>query len=232
MALLAPQFRVLAPDLYGAGQSPQWPSAQVITLRDEVALIEPVLTSADTPLALVGHSYGAAVALLAALTHPGRVRAMALYEPTLFALLDAETPPPNEADGIRSAVADACLALDAGNPDGAAERFIDYWMGPGSWAHTPPPRKPSIAASVTNVRRWAHALLTEPTPLDAFRALHIPVLYMVGTCSTPSARGVARLLVTALPHVELVEFADLGHMGPVTHPDAVNHVIAQFLARA
>jgi hypothetical protein len=53
---------------------------------------------------------------------------MVLYEPIMFALLDAETPPPNEADGIRSAVADACLALDAGNPDGAAERFIDYWM--------------------------------------------------------------------------------------------------------
>lgn len=30
-----------------------------------------------------------------ALANPGRVRAMALYEPTLFALLDAETPPPN-----------------------------------------------------------------------------------------------------------------------------------------
>ena len=182
MELLTPTFRVLAPDLYGAGKSPQWPSAQGIHLRDEVALIEPVLRSAGASLALVGHSYGAAVALLAALAHPGRIRAMALYEPTLFALLDAESPPPNEADGIRNAVADASLALDAGNPDSAAERFIDYWMGPGSWEHTPTQRKPSIAASVTNVRRWAHALFTEPTPLDAFRALHIPVLYMVGTC--------------------------------------------------
>ena len=54
---------------------------------------------------------------------------MALYEPTLFALLDAETPAPNEAEGIRNAVADASAALDAGNPDAAAERFIDYWMG-------------------------------------------------------------------------------------------------------
>jgi pimeloyl-ACP methyl ester carboxylesterase len=46
-----------------------------------------VLEAFDT---LVGHSYGAAVALIAALATPGRVRAMALYEPTLFALLDAE----------------------------------------------------------------------------------------------------------------------------------------------
>ena len=231
MELLAPRFRVLAPDSYDSGKSPHWPSARVIHLRDEVALIEPVLTSAGSPLTLVGHSYGAAVALIAALANPGRVRAMALYEPTLFALLDAEKPAPNEADGIRNAVVDAGLALDAGNQDAAAERFIDYWMGTGTWKRMPEERKAPIAASVTNVRRWAHALFTEPTPLPAFRALDVPVLYMVGGRSTPSARGVARLLSAALPRVEFVEFENLGHMGPVTHPDPVNAAIKQFLER-
>jgi pimeloyl-ACP methyl ester carboxylesterase len=133
MDLLAPKFRVLAPDSYDSGKSPQWPSDRVIRLRDEVALIEPVLARAGSPLALVGHSYGAAVALIAALANPSRVRAMALYEPTLFALLDAETPAPNEAEGIRNAVAAAGVALDEGNQDAAAERFIDYWMGTGTW---------------------------------------------------------------------------------------------------
>jgi pimeloyl-ACP methyl ester carboxylesterase len=231
MDLLAPKFHVLAPDSYGSGKSPQWPTDRVLGLRDEVALIEPVLTRAGSPLALVGHSYGAAVALIAALANPGRVRAMALYEPTLFALLDAEAPPPNEAEGIRNVVADASDALDAGNQDAAAERFIDYWMGSESWEQTPEQRKQQIAASVTNVRRWAHALFTESTPLTAFRSLNIPVLYMVGKCSRPSALGVARLLTTALPRVEVVEFEDLGHMGPVTHPEQVNAVIARFLER-
>src|SRR5262249_22023088 len=101
MDLLAPRFRVFAPDSYDAGKSPDWPSDRVIRLRDEVELVEPVLPRAGSPLALVGHSYGAAVALIAALADPGRVRAMALYEPTLFALLDAEAPAPNEAEGIR-----------------------------------------------------------------------------------------------------------------------------------
>ena len=232
MDVLAPRFHVLAPDSYGSGKSPDWPSDRVIRLRDEVALIEPVLARAGSPLALVGHSYGAAVALIAALANPGRVRAMALYEPTLFALLDAETPPPNEAEGIRSAVAEASVALDAGNLDAAAECFIDYWMGSGTWEQTPQQRKQPIAASVTNVRRWAHALFTEPTPLEAFRSLTVPVLYMVGKRSTRSARGVARLLTAALPRVELVEFADLGHMGPITHPGPVNDAIARFLERA
>jgi len=171
--LLALKFRVFAPDSYDSGESPQWPSDRVILLRDEVALIEPVIRRAGPRLALVGHSYGATVALIAALAHPRRVRAMALYEPTLFALLDAEMPAPNAADGIRDVVADAVVALDSGNQDAAAERFIDYWTGTGSWKQTPEQRKPSIAASVRNVRRWGYALFTEPTPLAAFRSLDV-----------------------------------------------------------
>jgi hypothetical protein len=160
MDLLSPKFRVLAPDSYGAGKSPEWPSDRVIRLCDEAALIEPVLQRAGLP---------------------------------------------------------GC--------------FIDYWMGPGAWKHTPEQRKAPIAASVRNVRRWAHALFTEPTPLEAFHSLDIPVLYMVGKRSTASARGVARLLAAALPRVELVEFQDLGHMGPITHAEVVNRAIEGFLSR-
>ncbi len=228
---LAPSFHLFAPDSYDAGQSPAWPSDRFISLHDEVALIAPVLARAGSPCLLVGHSYGAAIALLAALASPvrGRISALALYEPTLFSLLDAESPPPNEADGIRQAVARSSGALDAAEPDAAARHFIDYWMGEGAWARAPEPRKPSIAASVVNVRRWAHALTTEPTPLVAFRALTVPVLYLTGKRSTRSAHGVARLLTGALPQVEVVAFEQLGHMGPITHPELVNPVIERFL---
>jgi pimeloyl-ACP methyl ester carboxylesterase len=229
--LLAPARHVMAPDLYDSGKSPAWPSDRIIGLRDEVALIEPVLERAGAPLVLVGHSYGAAVALIAALAHPDRVRALALYEPTLFALIDAQAPAPNDADGIRDAVARSSAALDAGDQDAAAGHFIDYWMGPGAWRQTPEQRRPAIAASVANVRRWAHALLTEATPLEAFRALRVPVLYMTGKRSTASAHGVARLLTGVLPQVQVVEFENLGHMGPVTDPDPVNEAIARFLER-
>ena len=209
--LLAPEFRVVTPD---SAQNRE-------RLAEEVALLEPAF-------ALVGHSYGAAVALIAALTYPDRIRALALYEPTLFSLLETEKT--TEADGIRQVVADAGAALDAGNPDAAAERFIDYWMGAGAWQRTQA-RRPAIAASVTNVRRWAQALFNEPTPLSAFRSLEIPVLYMIGKRTTAAARGVARLLTAALPRVEVVELADAGHMGPLTHTDQVNATIRQFLRR-
>jgi pimeloyl-ACP methyl ester carboxylesterase len=229
--MLAPKFHVLAADSYGAGKSPPWPADRQLVLRDEVALLEPVFAAAGNPFALVGHSYGAAIALIAAVSQPGRVHALALYEPTLFSLVDAESPPPNDADGIKNAVIAAAAYLDAGDPDRAAEQFIDFWMGKGAWAATPAPRKPPIAASVANITGWAHALMKEPTPLAAFRALNIPVLYMTGSDSPASSRGVARILTRALPQVEVVEFKGLGHMAPVTHPEPINAAIARFLER-
>ncbi len=229
LATLAPRYHVLAPDSLGAGRSPAWPADRRVALRDEVTLLEPVFARAGAPHVLVAHSYGAAIALVAALTHPGRVRALAVYEPTLFALLDAEAPPPNDADGIRHTVAAAIAALTAGDGAGAAERFVDYWGGAGTWAATPEARRGAIAAAVRNVAGWADALLGEPTPLAAFAELRVPVLYMRGAESPASSRGVGRLLTRVLPQVEVVEFAGLGHMGPITHPERVNAAIERFL---
>jgi pimeloyl-ACP methyl ester carboxylesterase len=230
--LLSPKHRVIAPDSYGSGKSPDWPSATEISLRDEVQFIAPLLQQAGDRFSLVGHSYGGAVALLAALQDPGRIRSLALYEPTLFAIVDAQAPPPNGVDGIRDAVNAAAASLDAGDTDSAAMHFIDFWMGSGSWAATPPAKKPAIAQSIVNVRRWAHALLSEPTPLKRFAQLDVPVLYMLGGKSPESAHAVARLLIPVLPNVRVVEFPGLGHMAPVTHPDVVNAEIDKFLSEA
>jgi pimeloyl-ACP methyl ester carboxylesterase len=231
MERLASSYRVLTPDSYGAGRSPSWPTGRTLGLKDEVALLDPVFSRAGTPFALVGHSYGGAVALIAALAQPHRLRALVLYEPTLFALLDAESPAPNEADGIRETAAKACAALEAGNPAGAAECFIDFWMGTGAWAHTPEARQAAITSSIGNVRGWASALFGEPTPLDAFAALEVPILLMTGKSSPAASLGVARLLAGVLPSVEVVDFEGLGHMAPITHPELVNEAIYRFLER-
>lgn len=229
MEMLAPKFHVFAVDSYDAGKSPSWKGERTATLSDEVALLEPVLAKAGDPFSLVGHSYGGAIALLAALKHRKRVHALALYEPTLFALIEAESPPPNDADGICAAVARSVAALDAGDADAAARHFIDYWMGKGSFAGMPEPRRGPIAASIRNIRSWSRALLREPTPLAAFAALDVPVLYMTGKNSPASSRGVARILARVLPRVDLVELDGVGHMAPVTHPDVVNGRIVRFL---
>ena len=231
METLSPKFRVLAADSYGAGKSPPWPADRTIWLRDEAALLEPVFKRAGERFSIVGHSYGAGIALIAALAHPERVRALVLYEPTLFSLVDAQSPRPNDVDGIREVAERGVEAIRAGDPAAAARGFIDFWMGGRVWDKMPPDRQAPIIASCLNMGGWANALLREPTPLEAFSRIDVPVLYMVGTRSPLSSRAVARVLTKVLPRVEVAELDGLGHMGPVTHPERVNEVIARFLER-
>lgn len=94
----------------------------------------------------------------------------------------------------------------------------------------PPARQVPIAEAMTPVAGWARALFGEPTTLEAFKTLQVPVLYMLGARSPASSREVGHLLTGALPDVRKVEFAELGHMGPVTHPEVVNAAIADFIA--
>lgn len=222
MDLLAPKFHVIAADSYGAGKSPPRPPNTM--LRDEVALLEPIFARAGDPFALVGHSYGGAVALVAAATYPERIRALALYEPTLFALVERQTP--RDVDGIRNTVVNA---VQAGDKLAAARIFIDFWMESGAFDRMPERNREAIAAAGQDVDEWRKALFGEPTPREAFAKLEMPVLLLVGKRSPLSSRSVAQLLARTLPRVEVVELEDCGHMAPVTHPERVNGAIARFL---
>ena len=227
--MLAPSYSVFAPDSYGAGKSPDWHSAREITLQDEVKLIASVLAAAGNGYCLVGHSYGGAVGLIAAMANPDRVKAMAIFEPTLFSLVDAQNNSSAGTVGIKNAVDASAKAIDVGDTDAAARHFIDYWMGSGSWDSMPSQRKPAIAESMINIRRWGHALLTDQTPASAFTRLDFPILYMLGESSPHSAHTVAEVLIPQLPKVEVAKFTGIGHMGPITHPDLINAEIVRFL---
>ena len=89
----------------------------------------------------------------------------------------------------------------------------------------------AIAEAGRNIQRWKDALFDEPTPLAAFAELDVPVLLITGTGSPLSSRAVVQRLRRVLPNAELAELPGLGHMAPVTTPDAVNPVICQFLER-
>jgi len=156
---------------------------------------------------------------------------MALYEPTLFALVERESRSPNDVDGIRNCVATSVAALETGDATGAARCFIDFWMGAGSFDRMPERVQAATADSVKNIQGWKEALFDEPTPLEAFAALDVPVLLMVGNRSPLSSRAVTRRLARVLPKVEVVELEGLGHMGPVTHPEQVNDAISRYLER-
>ncbi len=229
---LSNRYRVLAVDGYGAGKSPPWPTDRSLRLADEVALLDPVLHLAGERFHIVGHSYGGAVALKLATLHPDRVRSIAVYEPTLFHLVVAGGDPlRSPAHGIWSAATDAAQCVERGDNPAAAQRFIDFWMGEGSWAAMPAARQAAVAASVQNVKGWRDALMQETFPAAALAALDIPVLLLCGDASPESSQSVARVLQTTLPRVTFVPQHGLGHMGPITHAELANPQIADFLDR-
>jgi pimeloyl-ACP methyl ester carboxylesterase len=143
--------------------------------------------------------------------------------------VEAQGPPPNGVDAIREVGRRAGAAAAAGDVDTAARIFIDFWTGPGTWAATPAGRRPAVTRAVANVAGWWRALAGDPTPLAAFAALDTPVLYLTGGRSPEPAQAVARVLAPALRHMQVVRFEDLGHMGPITHPELVNAEIGRFL---
>ena len=231
MEQLASRFEVIAVDGYGAGKSPDFTQPRDMQLADEVDLARPLLDSPAGRVFLVGHSYGAAVALKAALMHPDRVAGLALYEPTVFSLVMASSQPAR-VKGISDAVAKAEAWLADGDAGNAAKAFIDFWMGDGAWAQTPADRQPAIEQSIKHVGRWAHALMTEPATLEEFAAhVTMPVWYMTGDASPDSSLAVADLLAPALPQARHLRFPALGHMAPITHPNLVNAAIEEFLVR-
>lgn len=225
MDRLAGRFRVIAADLYGYGRSPAWPGERPMWLDDQVELLAPLFERAGERFHLVAHSYGGAIALKAALKYGARVSSLVLYEPVLFALLMRAAP----ASAAAREIIGTRDGMMASEPAAAAERFIDYWMGAGTWAATPDARRPALVQAVQAVRPEWHSAFNEPTPLDAFGAIDSPVLLMTGTASTQAARAVVRLLSNTLRRVRLEEVVDAGHMAPVTEPQRINPFIERFL---
>lgn len=226
-ARLAPRFEVIAADLYGHGGREPWQGRKPFSMSEEAAGIEALVPG---PVHLVGHSYGAAVALQIARRDPARVRSLALYEPTLWgtlAALCAGEPATLEIEAVRD---DTVRLLAAGAAQAAAERFIDYWAGAGAWAATPAERRPRVLETMRALADAWSAAFSEPWTPAELRALDVPCLLMTGQRSTAAARRALRLLHETLPRARRIELEGLGHLGPITHPERVDEAVEAFLS--
>jgi pimeloyl-ACP methyl ester carboxylesterase len=231
MESLSDRYRVLAPDLYGYGKSPAWPGDRELQLEDEIGLFSNALPPMQR-VHLIGHSYGGLIALRYALANPARIASLIVYEPVGFFLLEGRRGFENARREIETIREETSRLVDAGDAEGSAQRFVDYWVGPAAWSQTPDTARMALANGMRKVRfEWARGF-DGSFPSRDLSTLPMPTLMLTGSGSTAAARGVVRVLRELLPgHAEVVELDGLGHMGPITHPEAVNTAVAAFLDR-
>ena len=228
--MLRRDFRVLAVEFHGHGLRPDWPHKRRMSLDDDAALAVPLLELVGGAH-VVGHSYGAAVALKLVCAFPNLVHSVVAYEPVLFRMLAEDTLHPEHLQVVRRVANAMRERVEAGNNAQAAKLFVDFWSGGGTWNAMPAKQQQGVELRMPSVIRHFDALFDEPFfARDELAHMAMPMLFLSGSRTTPAARRIAQLLRMALPLAEHEELPGMGHMGPITHAHHVNERIRQFLS--
>ncbi len=118
---------VICPDLpgYGGARAAMVPVAAMMDA--EAAIIQQQISEIGQPVHLVGHSYGAAVALKLAMRAPSALASLTIIEPAMFHLLDQGSAGDRKLYRQITAVAGmVSSAIAEGSPGAGMERFVDF----------------------------------------------------------------------------------------------------------
>jgi pimeloyl-ACP methyl ester carboxylesterase len=172
-------------------------------------------------VSVFGHSSGAVWVLGGAARAAAACRALALYEPAL----------PVARPVMRDeAYSRYCSAV-------AEDRLTDaFWIATDDVieptdeerALFATPGVAELAAPVLPLGVREIAELNRPTDTDAFATLTMPVLLLEGTRSGDHFKDAVRSVSEGLDHARVVEIEGVGHLGPVTHPEAVADELIAF----
>lgn len=224
---------VLTPDLPGYGTATNALPEGAPSLDGDGAILDRIAEEAGQPLHLVGHSFGAAIALAFALRAPRAVASLVLIEPALFHLLRADLSDCRalfrEISGIERAIRDAILT---GDPAAGMARFVDYWNGDGAWDSMKPSLQAALAAQCGSVRRNFQAGMAESWHPYLCRRLTCPVTMISMEKSRGPAIRATEIVAEAIPQARHIRVPDAGHMAPVTHKGEINALIAAAIASA
>jgi pimeloyl-ACP methyl ester carboxylesterase len=221
------RYRLLGLDLLGYGETPMPTETDDFHYDHEVDLVERLMDRVQTPVHLVGHSYGGSIALKTALRYPNRVRSIYAHEPVLLALLKSEglLAEWNEISGV---TAKATEHTRRGRGDLGAEGFIDYWSGPGAWQKLPADRRDPITRMMPKLVLDFAAISRDADPLPVYGNLAMPIQLTAGDSGAQTGRRVAELIERVQAgSLQIVEGA--GHMAPLTDADRINAIIARHL---
>ena len=238
LAALAPDHRVLAPDLPGFGDSdkpirayhPAFYARWLVAFLDRVGIERAVL---------VGNSMGGRIAIEAGLRFPARVDRLVLYSPSLafkrfreatplVRLLGAElaampmmVPRPLVLASIRMMFARPERLRDAWY-DAAADEFLRVFATPrGRMAFFSAARQIYLEDADGERGFW-----------QRLPALARPALFIWGDADQLVPVGFARHVQAVLPGVRSIVFDDSGHVPQFEHPDRTHRVVRDFLGHA
>lgn len=212
-------------DFPGHGRSPDW-----IAPGDGIDLHTFVTRQAagliTRPVDLIGHSFGATVALRIAVGAPHAIRSLTLVEPVLFA---AASPAASKAEYDRLAPYEV-----AQDWDGMLRQFLGDWGAAGP--------VPSEGPKAERLRRQMRMVVDTNAGLMADRAnilregglegVDVPVMLIAGAQSPPIVHEIAEALAARLPDVARATIPGAGHMLPMSHPDQFAELTRMNLERS
>jgi len=218
------RFTVYAVDRRGRGQSSDGESYAIEReFEDATAVID----SIGAPVFLLGHSYGAIVALEAAM-RTSQVAKLVLYEPPIALTRTTIEPPETIArleallqKGDRDAVVSTFLREVAHVPPGELEmiREAPSWKARVAAAHTIPREE-----------RGANEYRFPSSPRIAL--VRMPTLLLLGGDSPPFLRDPTMLLQAALPSATLSVMPGQQHVAMNSAPELFAREVIGFLAPA
>jgi pimeloyl-ACP methyl ester carboxylesterase len=211
---------VCAVDRRGRGASGEGAEYRLELEFEDVAA---VVRSIEGPVDLLGHSFGALVALEAAL-RAGNLRRLVLYEPAIL-VGPGPASPPGVVSRMEGLVAD-------GDPEGALVLFlreiarltegeIDALREAPSW-----PGRVAAAHTLAREERAVDGYVFEP---GRFSGLTTPTLLLTGSESEPLYAEAVRRVAEALPDSRTVVFQGEGHVAMNTAPEKFVREVLGFL---
>jgi pimeloyl-ACP methyl ester carboxylesterase len=220
-ALADAGYRAIAFDLPGFGDAPVVPGPQAPWNDVLMALNELGVGEA----ALVGNSFGAAVALRVAITAPQRVRALAL--------VSAPVEEVEQSERLTAVWTAEEEALERGDVDAAVAAVVDAW----TLRDSPPELRERVAAMY---RRGIETQLAAeepeeaPDPVDEDPGwparVSMPVLLAAGERDMPDMQEGVHVLAGRLPHARCEFIPGAGHLAPLETPDAFRALLLDFLS--
>lgn len=216
-------LRLRAFDLLSHGRSPDWDGQGMLQLRNAeagLAILAQEAERSGAPVDLIGHSFGATVALAMACAAPDLVASLVLIEPVLFAAAASVSPELFAAQRAEHAPIQAMW--QAGDVETATRVFNRAWgSGRPRWPDLPASARagmirafPSVMACDSQIYHDAAGLLAEGRP----EALQMPRLILAGSESPAIMAAVQEGLAQRMPGAQAAVVQGAGHMLPVTHP--------------